>query len=572
MKENERKKYQMKKIKGTRKLVKDMDRREHKAAKRIWKEHCTTYRAKKKSLKDITNNFVRENTPDSLPVSPAPPVSPENVLTVARRQAKLKRERIIREKDRKIYHYKKKMEKYKKRLQRLEKGNSKNNPDTPNTKLQAMCDTPESPFWVFIPKVNARDTCVCIKHSNIDLKLSALHSRKILPYNSHIKLLENTCCNRYDEQCLSRICQRCINKNPHYREFDDSKPIQFKKWVAEKQVYKDPKSKQTRTVTKYIKKTFNIRPRELIENLQEELNAYYLHERNIIHQYKAVKALKQNISDKEAIIHMDFSENYCTKYSQEIHAYHFGGSRLQLSLHTVIIYTKGSTKPYCTVSQNTTHSPAAIWVHLQPIFRSLPPNITCVHFVSDGPVTQYRNKTMFYILASRLHLEVPNVEKFSWNFSESGHGKGAPDGVGAACKKTADAVVAAGGDIDSLESFVNIIQERCPGITMFTIDEKAIDEITDDIKKDVTNLKPFTGTLKIHQVKFKISRSHSKLPQGATKLVMKSLSCFCDDECQHFNLGVIRYEENLKLIVEDIYTDSENEDQANLPAQFNRPL
>nr|CAI5859694.1 unnamed protein product [Callosobruchus analis] len=262
---------------------------------------------------------------------------------------------------------------------------------------------------------------------------------------------------------------------------------------------------------------------------------------------------------------MDFSENYCTKYSQEIQAYHFGGSRLQLSLHTVIIYTTGSTKPYCTVSQNTTHSPAAIWVHLQPIFRSLPPNIACVHFVSDGPVTQYRNKTMFYILASRLHLEVPNVEKFSWNFSESGHGKGAPDGVGAACKRTADAVVAAGGDIDSLESFVNIIQERCPGITMFTIDEKAIDEITDDIKKDVTNLKPFTGTLKIHQVKGKISRSHSKLPQGATKLVMKSLSCFCDDECQHFNLGVIRYEENLKLVVEDIYTDSENEDQANLP-------
>nr|CAI5851326.1 unnamed protein product [Callosobruchus analis] len=378
-----------------------MDRREHKAAKRIWKEHCTTYRAKKKSLKDITNNFVRENTPDSLPVSPVPPVSPENVLTVARRQAKLKCERIIREKDRKIYHYKKKMENIKRGYSAWRKLIQKIIL-TPNTKLQAMCDTPEHrkevvkkalfgevlneqlkesyanlktlkekqifgkvlsgrlvdkyklwasknsaisykraqrahqstllpttqsrqdsaafkyikvvrkyyeddensrigagkrecvtrkgvkkqkryllgtignlykkfkaetsvkisyqtfcrlrPFWVFIPKVNARDTCVCIKHSNIDLKLSALHSRKILPYNSHIKLLENTCCNRYDEQCLSRICQRCINKNPHYREFDDSKPIQFKKWVAEKQVYKDPKSKQTRTVTKYIKK------------------------------------------------------------------------------------------------------------------------------------------------------------------------------------------------------------------------------------------------------------------------------------------------------------------------------
>nr|CAH7758957.1 unnamed protein product [Callosobruchus chinensis] len=254
---------------------------------------------------------------------------------------------------------------------------------------------------------------------------------------------------------------------------------------------------------------------------------------------------------------MDFSENYCTKYSQEIQAYHFGGSRLQLSLHTVIIYTKGSTKSYCTVSQNTTHSPAAIWVHLQPIVRSLPPNIVTVNFVSDGPVTQYRHKTMFYILASRLPLEVPNVEKFSWNCSESGHGKGAPDGVGAGSKRTADAVVAAGDNIDSLESFVNIIQERCPRMTMFTID--AIDEISDGIKKDVSNLKSCTGTLKIHQVKDNISRSHSQLLLGATKLIMKSLSCFCDDECQHFNLGVIRHEDKLKLNVEDIYTDSKCE-------------
>lgn len=34
MKEKERRKYQAKKEKGTRKLVKDMNRREHKAAKK----------------------------------------------------------------------------------------------------------------------------------------------------------------------------------------------------------------------------------------------------------------------------------------------------------------------------------------------------------------------------------------------------------------------------------------------------------------------------------------------------------------------------------------------------------
>ncbi|CAH1111424.1 unnamed protein product [Psylliodes chrysocephalus] len=245
-----------------------------------------------------------------------------------------------------------------------------------------------------------------------------------------------------------------------------------KKWVAEKQEYKDPKSKKARTVTKYLKRTFTVHSRELIENLHEDLEGYFIHERNIFHQNKTVKDLKQNLNDKEAIIHMDFSENYCAKYNHEIQAYHFGGSRLQLSLHTVVVYLKVFTKSYCTVSQNTTHSPAAIWVHLQPIFKSLPLQI---------------------ILASRLHLEVPSVEKFTWNFSETGHSKGAPDGVGATCKRTADAVIAAGDDIDSLKSFVEIIQQRCPGIIIFTIDDEDIQKMTSDVQKYVAK-KSFSGT------------------------------------------------------------------------------
>lgn len=239
---------------------------------------------------------------------------------------------------------------------------------------------------------------------------------------------------------------------------------------------------------------------------------------------------------------MDFSENYCTKYNEEIQAYHFGGSRLQLSLHTVVVYTKDSTKSYCTVSQNTAHSPAAIWEHLKPIFKTLSTHITCIHFMSDGPVTQYRNKTMFHILASKLHVEVPNIQKFSWNFSESGHGKGAADGIGATCKRTADAIVAAGGDIDSLESFIDSVKQRCPAITMFAIDDDTINNMTNDIQKEVKNLKCFNGTLKIHQIKGNISRYSSGLPKGAEKLRMKSLSCFCEEECQHFNLGVMTYQ------------------------------
>lgn len=411
MKEKERQKYQKKKEKGTRKLVKDMSRREHKAAKKTWKEHCSKYREKKKAMKYITNTFVRENTPDSEnpDEEPLEPLRPsENLLVTARKKsAKKKREQILKEKELKIQEYKRKMEKYKKRLQRFEKkaNNNGKNDETPNTKLTRMCDSPETrkdvvkkaifgevlneqlkenyaglktqkekeifgnvvsgaivkkyklwkfqdsvisykrlqkpkkcsllptkrtrlalissqhlkivqnfyenddnsrigagkrecvtrkgvkqqkrylldtmsnlfkkfksnnsilisyqtfcrlrPFWVVTPKINERDTCLCIKHANVDLKLTALHCRKILGYDNHNILLEKTCCNRYDEQCLSRECQRCVNKNPDYKEFDDSKPISFKKWIAEKQDYKDPQLNKVRSITKYVKKNSN---------------------------------------------------------------------------------------------------------------------------------------------------------------------------------------------------------------------------------------------------------------------------------------------------------------------------
>ncbi|KAM3963761.1 LOW QUALITY PROTEIN: uncharacterized protein ACR2FA_002283 [Aphomia sociella] len=58
------------------------------------------------------------------------------------------------------------------------------------------------------------------------------------------------------------------------------------------------------------------------------------------------------------------------------------------------------------------------------------------------------------------------------------------------------------------------------------------------------------------------------LPHGAGKLIMKRLSCFCE-ECQHFNLGVLNYQVT-KLHVEDVYTDSKSEDETR-PA-YNSPV
>lgn len=95
---------------------------------------------------------------------------------------------------------------------------------------------------------------------------------------------------------------------------------------------------------------------------------------------------------------MDFSENYNTKYSSEVQSFHFDGSCTQVSLHTVVLYTKVETKCVATMSENLSHNVPVIWTHLKPVMEHLPYSAKNVHFLSDGPVTQYRNKDVFYYL------------------------------------------------------------------------------------------------------------------------------------------------------------------------------
>ena len=54
--------------------------------------------------------------------------------------------------------------------------------------------------------------------------------------------------------------------------------------------------------------------------------------------------------------------------------------------------------------------------------------VNTVHFVSDGPTTQYRQNKNFYLFCTQLYKE-SFAGGGSWNFSEAGHSKGAADGV-----------------------------------------------------------------------------------------------------------------------------------------------
>lgn len=144
---------------------------------------------------------------------------------------------------------------------------------------------------------------------------------------------------------------------------------------------------------------------------------------------------------------------------------HFGGSKPQITLHTVVVYYKPPDNSaciplsFCTLSENLRHDPSAICAHLDLVIteiKKIVPHLTLAHFLSDGPTTQYRNKKMFYLMAVYLSKQL-NVDQMRWHYSESGHGKGAPDGVGGAIKRQADRLVALGEDISSFEKMISAL-------------------------------------------------------------------------------------------------------------------
>lgn len=59
-----------------------------------------------------------------------------------------------------------------------------------------------------------------------------------------------------------------------------------------------------------------------------------------------------------------------------------------------------------------------------------PPEVDNIHFFSDGPSTQYRQKKKKFLFNKCIADDNNNLKFGSWSFFEAGHGKGAADGIG----------------------------------------------------------------------------------------------------------------------------------------------
>ncbi|WAR24724.1 hypothetical protein MAR_038393 [Mya arenaria] len=369
------------------------------------------------------------------------------------------------------------------------------------------------------------------------MKLNKLNFEKAIKHRDLRKLIKDITCNDRQKSCMYRTCDRCkdnkIKTCTDNANINSGKIVTWKIWKSRRIERKDPKND-----TGISKTNITVREPEtgtistLVDELQTDIERLARHEFNIAHQYITLKKLKETCKDDELIMHVDFSENYQSKLTEEIQSMHFGGSKRQISIHTGVAYVHNKTISFATISDILSHAPPTIWAHLQPIILNLKdtyPRLKKLHMISDGPTTQYRCKTIFYLFATKL-FDLGFSEGGSWNFMEAGHGKGAPDGVGAALKRNADApfnthnrdVICAADLVDGLQ-----LQKS----TILAVEVKENDVILQEQTIPLA-VSPVPQTMKLHQITCK--------EKGVVS--SRVLSCFCSENCSCYDPVTTRFD------------------------------
>lgn len=245
-----------------------------------------------------------------------------------------------------------------------------------------------------------------------------------------------------------------------------------------------------------VKETITGSIHALMDTFSIETKRFKIHSFNTANQTDHYRKIKENLKPNETLIHVDFAENYQCNLSNEIQSMYFGASKKHITFHTVVCYTTFSFETFCTVSDSLDHNPSSVWEFIDPILdKPLKENtdIDNLPFFNDGPATQYKEKANVLLFTK----EMTTRKLFpDWNFHESGHGKGVPDGVVGALKRKANDLLLHREDVMSAESFV----ENCKDSSVFVyeVGQKAIDYKTLILSNE--KLKP--GTLKLHQIRY----------------------------------------------------------------------
>lgn len=195
-----------------------------------------------------------------------------------------------------------------------------------------------------------------------------------------------------------------------------------------------------------------------------------------------------------------------------------------VTVHPAVSYYRSedsqvSHKSRVFISDELGHNSATVFAFIKeliPHLKVMLPQIKHIHYYTDSPTSQYRNKTIFYLLSH--HKELFGVSTL-WNVFEAGHGKGPCDGVGGSIKRMAEeAVCQQKVTIQDASDFSTWTQQHQSSSSVsFSFVSKATCSAAQSEIEGFGELKPVPGTISVHAV--------AAISCG--KVITRETSCHC---------------------------------------------
>ena len=374
--------------------------------------------------------------------------------------------------------------------------------ENPNATLSLTSFQRMRPKNVLLTCFITRDNCLCTKHQNMALLVKSLQREGLDVSKNPQTFIENT-------------------------TFEDVKAelqadeITYQEW---RRVTVDDANGQKKLAMRVVEVK---KERELfLAHFENYLDLFKEHVSRMKTQYAQIRSLKQQLPPHHAVIHMDFSENYQCKSSEEIQSAYWNTSFV--TLHPAVVYTPSENddqdikhENIVYISDDLTHNASSVVTFVKDLndrLKELDPDIEAVHYWTDSPTSQYRNKTIFYMTS--LHQEMFGV-RATWNYFEAGHGKGPCDGIGGSTKRNADQAIKSGKvliqDARDFHAWTQGDDCNIKNIKFKFIPKEDCESTAKEVKE--WPCKAVKGTMKAHAV----------VGRGGGTILLNDVSCYCQE-------------------------------------------
>ena len=264
------------------------------------------------------------------------------------------------------------------------------------------------------------NVCICKQHGNMDSLLQGISKVCLTSPRTGRELVDTLVCNRDNPSCMMNACRVCSNIQ---FTVDDEKPdddsVKWRKW--------------TESEGRPVQVEVSMSIEDAVDEVNGMMTDYKFHCLVKDQQSKYFRQCKDNISEGEAVVQVDFAEKYAAVTQDKVLSAHW--NHCQITIFTAVAWLENGCKSFAVVSDDLNHDKVAVWGMLHAVVTYLKEehSITRVKVFSDGCAAQFKNR---YTLMNLCYMEEDYGVTGTWSFFASSHGKGSVDAVGGTVKRS----------------------------------------------------------------------------------------------------------------------------------------